>query len=292
MLFQIPEFGMLVFAMMVTVLTGGIDLSIIGTTTLSGVMAALVMVNFFSPGIEGSQEIVIISLTILTAIATAVICGAINGVLIGVVGISPILVTLGTANLFLGISLILTGGKAITGFPESFIFLGSGSISIIPVPFLIFIFFALVLVFFLKKTVTGFNTYMVGANPIAAKFSGINTKLTLVKAYVLSGFFCSIAALIIISRVNSINVGYGSAYLFRALLVVILGGVAVSGGFGSVASVLLGIFILQVISSGLSIMGVNAFLRNVVWGIVLILTMIFNLYLTKPKVYRGGKLKK
>jgi len=290
MLFQIPEFGMLVFAIMVSVLTGGIDLSIVSTATLSGIIAALVMIKFGSSGSSGLQEPVIIFLAVLAAIVVSVICGSFNGILIGFMGISPILVTLGTSKLFEGISLVLTKGEALTGFPEVFLVLGSGTVSIIPVPFVIFLFFVLIISLFLSKTVTGFNVFMLGVNPIVARYSGINTKLVLLKAYMLSGFFCGIAALIIISRVNSIKVGYGSAYLLRALLVVILGGVSPSGGFGSVSGVLLGIFILQVISSGLSIMGVNAFLRNVVWGSVLILVMISTFLMTRFKNFRELKL--
>lgn len=281
MLFQIPEFGILAFAMMVPLLSGGINLSIVSTSILSGIMAALVMTKLILLGSGNLYIFIIIVLGILVAIITSIICGTINGFLIGAIGISPILVTLGTEKLFSGISMVITKGEPISGFPEKFLFLGVGTVSIIPVSMIIFLAVAFLLSLFLNKTGTGFNIYMLGSNPIAAMFSGINNKLLLIKVYIISGFLSGISAMIIISRVDSVKVGYGDSYVLKALLVTILGGVNPYGGFGSVFGVVLAILILQVISSGLTLIGISAFFRNVIWGGILFLVMAINFYRTK-----------
>ncbi len=281
MLFQIPEFGILAFAIMVPLLSGGINLSIVSTCILSGIMAALVMTELIPPGSGDLYIFMIIGLAILVAIITSIICGTINGFLIGVVKISPILATLGTAKLFSGISMIITKGHSISGFPKEFLFLGGGTISIIPTPMIVFLVTALLLGLFLNKKSTGFNIYMLGSNPMAAMFSGINNKSLTLKVYIISGFLCGIAAIIMISRVDSVKVGYGSSYLLKAILVSVLGGVDAYGGSGSVTGVVLAILILQVISSGLTLIGISAFFRTVIWGALLLLVMIIGFFKVK-----------
>jgi len=279
MAFQIPEFGILSLAITITLINGGIDLSIISTAVLTAIVSATVMDKFISLGSGDLYIIFIIVLAILAGILISIICGTINGFLVSVAGISPIIVTLGTSRLFEGFSMVITKGHAISDFPKKFLFLGGGTIFELPVPLIIFGSIALLLALLLNKTPLGFSIYMVGSNPVAATFSGLNNRNVIIKTYIISGILSGIAGIIILSKVNSIKVGYGSAYLLRCVLVAILGGVDPKGGFGSISGVISGVFILQIVASGLNIMGVSQFFRNVVWGLMLIIVMIIK-YLT------------
>jgi simple sugar transport system permease protein len=306
MAFQIPEFGVLALAMMVAMLSGGIDLSIISITNLAGIIAAIVLLSMSYPesldlsmllkGImaeeaavtklalqepTGLKMFMIITVTIIVAIGIAGICGLLNGVLVSVIKIPPILATLGTMKLYEGISLVITKGSPITNFPKPFLFIGSGTVSIVPVPMLIFIGCIILVSILLKRTRLGFSIYAVGENSMAALFSGLKNRQILIKTYLVSGLLAGVATILIISRVDSVKVGYGSSFLLQAVLVVILGGVSYLGGIGNVAGVVLGIFILRAISSGFNIIGFSNHFRNVIWGSMLVLVTIVNYIVPK-----------
>lgn len=275
---QIPEFGFLAIAMMLAMLTGGIDLSVISTANLAGIAAALILTKFSIPQLGGYEEIFIIISAIAAALTVSLICGFINGVLIAYIGVPAILATLGTMGLFSGIAIIVTKGYGILGFPEKFLLIGSGTIFLMPVPMIIFIICALMMVLILNKTSFGFNIYMLGSNPTVARFSGLNNENILVKTYMMSGLFAGLASIIMISRVNSIRPGYGSAYLLQAILVCVLGGVDPSGGYGNISGLVMGIITLQILQSGFNILSFSPFFKKVIWGLILILVMVINFY--------------
>lgn len=299
--FQIPEFGILALAMMIAMLSGGIDLSIISIANLSGIIAALVLLTLSYHGSMDFKTLLqgimaekamtldiaqtapagiamfgIVLLTAVVAIAVAALCGLLNGVLVATFRIPPILATLGTMKLFEGISLVITKGSPIKNYPKQFLFIGSGTVSHIPVPMIIFVICILAVRFFLEKTRLGYEIYAVGENPTASLFSGLNNKAVLIKTYLVSGVLAGIAAILIMSRVDSVKVGYGSSYLLQTVLVVILGGVSYLGGIGNVTGVVLGILILRAISSGFNIIGFSNHFRNVIWGSMLVLVTIVN----------------
>jgi simple sugar transport system permease protein len=273
---QIPEFGLLAIAMMIAMITGGIDLSVVSITNLTGVAAALILKNFITPETAVHQAFFIMALAVITAIALSVMCGLMNGLLVSHVGVPPILATLGTQGLFFGIAIVITQGHGITTFPEKFLFIGSGKLGVIPMPFIIFIAVALIIALVLNRTSLGLSMYMVGANPVVARFSGINNNRILIWTYMLSGLLAGVSSVIMISRVNSMRPGYGYAYLLQAILVVVLGGVDPSGGFGTVLGVIMGIVILQVLQSGFNILAFNPFFKKFIWGMMLLLVMVIN----------------
>ncbi len=286
---QIPEFGLLAIAMMVTMITGGIDLSVVSTTNLTGVVAALILKNMITPEMASSQTFLLMASAVAAAVALSAVCGIVNGFVITRFGVPPILATLGTQGLFLGIAIIITEGHGITGFPEKFLFLGSGKIGGIPMPFIIFVVVTFLIYIFLNKTKLGLSMYMVGSNPTVARFAGVNNNNVLLKTYMLSGLLAGISSVIMISRVNSMRPGYGYAYLLQAILVVVLGGVDPYGGFGSVLGVVMGIIILQVLQSGFNILAFNPFFKKFIWGLMLLVVMIINFFVAKYK-QRAKKL--
>lgn len=278
MSFQIPEFGLMAIAMMLVMLTGGIDLSIVGIANLSGILAALVLIRYIPKDAGTGSIIPVVVVSIVISIAAGIVCGLINGLAVTKIGIPPILATLGTMQFFTGIAIVITKGTAVFGFPEQFILIGNGSIGIIPISFLIFIAFAAVFFILLNKTSFGLKLYMLGTNPKSSKFSGINNNLLLIKTYVYSGILASLAGLIIIARTNSAKADYGTSYTLQAILVAVLGGVSPNGGFGKITGIIMAIFTLQFLSSGFNIMHISNLLKDFIWGAVLLLVMIINYF--------------
>jgi simple sugar transport system permease protein len=276
MVSQIPEFGLLTVAMMVAMITGGIDLSVVSTTNLTGVIAALILKSMITPQMNGTQVFFMMALAVFVAIALSVVCGLLNGVVITKFGVPAILATLGTQGMFLGIAIAITQGHGISTFPEKFLFIGNGMIGMVPMPFVIFVVVAFLIYLFLNKTKLGLSMFMVGSNPSVSKFAGINNDNVLIKTYMTTGLLAGISSIIMISRVNSMRPGYGSAYLLQAILVVILGGVDPYGGFGSVIGVVMGIFILQMLQSGFNILSFSPFFKKFIWGVMLLLVMVIN----------------
>ena len=277
---QFPEYGLFAMAIMLTMITGGIDLSVVSIANLSGVVGAMVLASHVKAQVFGISPGTIIFLAIIATLAVSFICGLVNGLVITAVGVPAIIATLGTNGLFIGSAIILTEGHGIRGFPEEFLFIGSGTILGIPMPLIIFVVVALIVSLMLKKSAQGFKMYMLGSSPIVTRFSGINNNAVLVKTYLFSALLAGMAAIIIISRVNSMRPGYGYAYLLLAVLLAILGGTNPEGGRGGVLGLCMAIVILQVLQSGLNILGFNPFLKRFIWGLILILFMVVNYYQT------------
>ena len=281
MAFQISGFGFLVIAQMIAIISGGIDFSIVSIMSVSGISAALIMTKFINESSSSGNVILIVILTILVTLVVSVACGFINGLLIGYVGVPPILATLGTMSLFMGVGVIITGARGIVGFPSGFLKIGTGTVFQIPIPLIILVVMSLLVALILNKTVFGLKLYMLGSNPIASIFTGINNKLMLLGTYMLGGFMTGMSAIILIAQANSAKSGYGSGFLIQSIIAVILGGIDPAGGLGSIAGVIIGILIIQMIQSGFNMMGMNIFWTNIIFGTVLIIVMIINLYLER-----------
>lgn len=272
---QFPEYGLLSLANMLAMVTGGIDLSVVSIASLSGVVSASLLSQYQTLGMPVGT---VIALGILIALAVSLVCGLLNGVIIAYARVPAIIATLGTQGLFLGISIIITKGHGIGGFPQAFLFIGNGSILGIPTQFVIFVVVALLVGLLMNRTPQGFSMLMYGSSPQVARFSGISNEMVLIKTYLLTGLLSGVASLIIISGVNSIRPGYGADYLLLSILIAILGGTDPVGGFGTVLGVTLGIFIMQVLQSGLNIMGFSPFMKKFIWGLLLLLVMVIHYY--------------
>jgi ribose/xylose/arabinose/galactoside ABC-type transport system permease subunit len=276
MAFQVPELGILAIAMMVPLLSGGINLAIIATANMAGILMAYILTQFIPEGATGAGPILIMTIAILAGLAMSTVIGFLNGWIIADLGVSPILATLGTMTLIQGANVVLTKGYVISGFPEPIRFIGNGLVLGIPMPLYVFALIAFLLSILLRRTPFGVAIYMMGSNEKATLFSGISIRKTILKIYCLSGFLCGVAALIMISRFNSAKAGYASSYLLVTILAAVLGGVDPFGGFGKIIGLVLSLFILQVISSGLNLLGMSAHLTIALWGGILILILILN----------------
>ncbi|NTU79879.1 MAG: ABC transporter permease [Chloroflexales bacterium] len=276
MAFQLPELGFLALAMMVTMLTAGINLSIIASANLSGIVTALILTQTIRPDTSGAVAAGLIALAIGAGLLTSALIGVLNGLLIALLEVPPILVTLGTMILVNGLAIVVTRGYVIAGFPESVLFIGNGLVFGVPVPLIIFLLGAALMGLILSATQLGVQIVMLGSNPTATFFAGVNTVAVQIQTYLLSGLYAGVAAMIMIARFNSAKADYGASYLLLTVLAAVLGGTSAAGGFGTVSGLVLALVILQVISSGLNLLGVSSFLTMAIWGGVLILVMAVN----------------
>ncbi|MDR9794169.1 MAG: ABC transporter permease [Bacillaceae bacterium] len=280
MMFQLPEFGLFALAMMVVIVTGGIDLSITYTAALAGVAIAILSSNGYP-----------IIIAILGGIAVGLLCGFMNGFIIAKIGVSPILVTLGTMVLFEGLILSITKGNSISGFSPEYTLIGNGYyLGLIPLSIIIFLFVAILTSVLLNKTVWGRSVYMVGSNPVASLFSGVNNSKVLMKVYLYSALLAAIASIIMTSRYNTVKVDLGSSYLLQSVAAAVLGGTEIQGGYGKVIGTLYAVMIFQMISSGLNLMGVPRPIVTVIMGVILIAVLIINFIKVKADENKQKKL--
>ena len=276
MAFQMPEFGLMALAMMIAVLTGGINLSITTGATFASIVAAKILSSQF--GTE--SPVLCVAISVLVCLLMATVTGVINGTIVAYVGVAPMLVTLGTKTLFEGLGLNITKGGSVSGFPELYAEIGNGKVMGIPIPIILYIVVIICCYFLFERTVWGTQVYMIGCNETATRFSGINTKKTLLLVYVYSGILAGLAGILISSRYNSAKTDYGSSYMMQAVSAVVLGGTNIAGGHGTVAGTVIAVAIIQVISTGLNILGVNRYIINIITGGILIAVLVLR-YVTK-----------
>ena len=268
--FQLPELGLLTLAMLMPIISGGLNLAITFTANICGLTVAWVL--HANGGPDAGIMAFIIGSFLALCVGTA--SGLVMGAVIAYTGAHPILVSLSMMIFLRGLGEFLTRGGDISGFPEFIQPLGHGWILGIPIPLLILLIAVAVWQVLMSRTWLGFNTYMIGSNIEATRYSGINTNRVLVLIYALSGAMCAVAGIIMVARFNSVRVGHGESYLLITVLACFLGGVNPFGGFGRVLSVFAALIILQLLSSGLNLLGASQHLATAVWGLLLIGVMI------------------
>jgi simple sugar transport system permease protein len=279
MAFQLPEIGILTLGMMVAMLHGGINLSIVGLANLTGITVALVLHAMLPPGVSGETGWWSVIVAVATGFFVSLLVGFLQGVLIGYAGVSAILATLGTMTLVNGACVLITHGSTLSSFPNSILFLGNGSLGPVPLPLLLFLICAALLSIILRRTTFGFSLYMLGTNQEATKFAGINNRVILLRVYLLSSVLASIAGLVMMGRFNSVKADYGQSYLLITVLAAVLGGTSAGGGYGKVLGVVLAVVMLQIIASGLNLLGVDPFFAIATWGAILLVVMTLNHFL-------------
>lgn len=282
MMIQIPEFGIMTLGMMVIILTNGINLSLTYVASVSGISMAMVMRDMGAAGYDVAACIIC---GIIVGFIVATALGLLNGILVAKLHVSPILATLGTMMLYEGIGLNITQGSAISiaQFYENFGTIGNGTVGIIPIPMIIFIIVAIFAYFLFERTPWGVRLHMLGSNPIAVNYSGINVGKILMQAYLVSAFFCFISAIIMAARYNSMKVDTGNSYLMQSILATVMGGTNISGGYGKVGGTVLAIVTLQFVSSGLKILDVNSFFIDAIMGAILIGVLAINFVYDKAQ---------
>ena len=244
------------------ILTAGLDLSIGANVALSGCLAASVIKITGSP---------------LLGIATGVGCGFIiglaNGVLVTALRIPSFIATYGMMWVLTGITYYYMAGETIHGFPPGFRQLGSGHLFGIPVPVYFMVLFLMIGVLFAQRTTWGQQIYAIGANPIAARLSGVPVERRLVLVYAVSGAMAGLASLIILARINSAQGDIGEELTLPAIAAVLVGGTSLFGGSGTVAGTLIGAMLLTLVLNGMNLLQINSSWQPLATGIIILLAV-------------------
>lgn len=277
MCYLFPEYGILTFGMMFCMLSGGIDLSLVGIANLAGVAAAFVMANM--GGTEAGAGVII--LAIIAALLVGVLCGAFNGFMVGYLKIPAMLVTLCGLQLYTGLAMVITTGPAITGLPEAYVNIANGTIAGIPYTLPIFVLVTVAVAFLLKSTTYGQKVYFLGSNAEASRYSGVNNLKVTIATYTISGVLGAISGILSSSHYGSGKSNYNTSYTLLSLLIVVLGGIHPDGGKGKVIGVAIAIVLLQLISSAFSIMQIDTVINNLVYGLLLIIALTITSYTEK-----------
>lgn len=281
---QFPEFGLMSLGIMVCMITGGIDLSTVGVANLVSICTATLMKAVATE--ENEIAVYVIPLCFVIAILMGAAAGAFNGFLVSRVRIPPILATLGTSELFTGIGIVITDGKAVSKLPRMYSSaINSKIFGLIPTQLVFFAVMAIVIWFLLMRTTYGTKIYMIGTSSKAAVFSGIRTNLLLVKTYMISGICAALGGMVMLANYNSARADYGTVYTLQCVLIVVLGGVNPNGGSGKVSGVVLAICLLQMLQTGINrFPQISSYYISLIWGGVLILVMVLN-YFTEHNIH-------
>lgn len=277
---QVSEFGFLALAMGLAMLTAGIDLSIVSAAVLSGIVGATIMSGQLVP-VTASNSNTLMLIGIGAALVTGMLCGLLNGLMIAKLSIPPILATLGTMILFSGIGMVITDGQSVPIAIVNYSALGATTVANIPLIFILMAVAFLIMGFVLSRTRFGRRIYLFGENNVALRFSGVRNERVIILTYVTIGLLVGIAAIIMVSRVNSARVGFGESYLLQAILVVVLAGYNPYGGRGRVVSLAVGLILLQSLQSAFTILQFNPYVKNLIWGSMLLLVMVVNYYVAR-----------
>jgi simple sugar transport system permease protein len=281
MAYQVPEIAILSIAVMLSMLTGGIDLSIVSISNASALIAAYIMTQNSSE--SGQISTIWILIACILGIILGLLCGVINAFLIAVLNVTPILATLATLTLFNGIAIGITNGISVSDLPEQFIRLGNGTFFGIPTPFVLMIIIAAGVGYLINRTGLGLKIFLIGTNRKAAQYSVMADKKVIAWTYIVSGFLSALAGLIIAARTSAASPDFGNSYILLAIVIVVLGGVNPMGGFGTVTGVVLATIVLQMVASGFNALRFSQFFYLAAQGGVLVLVMMVNTILEQRR---------
>lgn len=263
---QIVEIGIISITMTMTVLLGGIDLSVGSLMALVAAVVGLLVSDGVSP-----------PLACLLGILIGAVCGLFNGVLISRLKMPDIIVTLATMYIFRGIAVVVSGGSWVTNFPAGFSFYGQGNVFGIPFPVIVWIALLLAFAYVLRSTRFGRRIYAIGGNPDAARLAGMSIARTKLAVYLLSGMLAAIAGIIFASRVGSVQVStLGVNVSFEVIAAVLLGGASIFGGVGTLLGTLFGVILLGAIKNGLILAKVSPFWIDAAVGFLIVAAILLH----------------
>ena len=258
--FNFTEKALIALAMALVIISGEIDLSVAAIIAFSSTMMGLALQ--FGVGTPG---------LVAVGILTGLICGAFNGILVTGLGLPSIVVTIGTMSFFRGLSFIVLGDQAYKGYPSSFAFFGQGYVWwVISFEFVLFLIMAVLFYILLHRTNFGRWVFVIGNNPVAAEFSGVRVRRIKLILFCLTGIMSGIAAVLLTSRLGSTRPSIAQGWELEVITMVVLGGVSILGGAGSIIGVVLAAFIMGLVTFGLGLLNVPGIVMSIVIGGLLI----------------------
>lgn len=275
--FNFTEKAIIAFAMALLIIAGEIDLSVAAIIALaSTAMGAAVQMGVGTPGL------------VAIGIGTGVLCGAFNGFLVAGLKLPSIVVTIGTMSLFRGISYMVLGDQAYGKYPADFAYFGQGYvISVISFEFVLFIVMAVLFAILLHATNFGRQVYVIGTNPFAARFSGIPVERVKFILFLLTGLMSGIAAVCLTSRLGSTRPSIAQGWELEVVTMVVLGGVSILGGSGTIAGVVIAAFVMGLVTFGLGLLNVPGIVMSIFVGLLLIITIAIPIVVRRLRAMRG-----
>ncbi|MDK2859663.1 ABC transporter permease [Sphaerochaeta halotolerans] len=279
--FQFSEKAIMALPMIFIIMCGDIDISIASIIAL----CAYVVGNAAQGGAS-------IPSLIFLALLVGTLAGLFNGVMITALEMPAIAVTLATQSLFRGIAIGLLGDQARTDFPENFGFFGQQFIpgTIVPFEFVLYLVLVLLFAFILHKTTYGRRLYAIGNSAEAARFSGIKVKTMRVINFTVTGFFCGLTSILLASRILSVRSNIATGWDLEIITLVVLGGVAITGGKGSVYGVFIGSMLVGYLKFGMGLLKFSGTLMTIVIGLLLIIAVLLPRLLDMYKANRKLRL--
>jgi rhamnose transport system permease protein len=263
------ELALCALPMTLIIITGGIDLSVGSTMALSGVALGMLYERGANPYVGAAA-----------ALAVGAGCGALNGWFVTVVRVHPLIVTLATLAAYRGAAEGISLARPISGFPDSFAALGTGSLAGFPIPSLVFLVLALAGGVMLARTPLGLSLYVIGHNETAARFSGIRVDRIKRWLYTCSGLIAGLAAAIYVARRNTAKADIGSGLELDVITAVVLGGTSIFGGSGRIAGTVLGVALIHETRTFVSWHYDKDELNAIVVGGLLIVAVLANRFFT------------
>jgi len=259
------EKGIMALPMAFVIISGSIDLSVASNLGMS----AIIMASLFKAGMP-------MGLAVLIGLAVGALGGIVNGLLIGKARLPALVATLGTYALYRGISFSILGDQTIKAFPESFEYLGQDTVPGTPVPVQLVLFVVLAVIFglLLHRTSFGRYVYAIGQNETACRFSGVAVDRIKVVVFTLSGLMAALAGVVLASRFGSVRADIGLGFELDVITAVVLGGVDIAGGSGSMIGVVLALFLLGIVRFGMSLLNIRGQVQAIVVGILLVLAIL------------------
>ncbi|KAA3505830.1 ABC transporter permease [Agrobacterium tumefaciens] len=275
--FNFTEKAIIAFAMALLIIAGEIDLSVAAIIALaSTAMGAAVQMGLGTPGL------------VAIGIGTGLLCGAFNGFLVAGLKLPSIVVTIGTMSLFRGISYMVLGDQAYGKYPADFAYFGQGYVySVISFEFVLFLAMAVIFAILLNATNFGRQVYVIGNNPFAARFSGIPVERVKFILFLLTGLMSGIAAVCLTSRLGSTRPSIAQGWELEVVTMVVLGGVSILGGSGTIAGVVIAAFVMGLVTFGLGLLNVPGIVMSIFVGLLLIITIAIPIVVRRLRAIRG-----
>ncbi|MGR9250156.1 ABC transporter permease [Rhizobium leguminosarum] len=272
--FNFTEKAMIAFAMALLVISGEIDLSVAAIIALaSTAMGAAAQLGIGTPGL------------VAIGIGTGLACGIFNGVLVSVLKLPSIVVTIGTMSLFRGISYIVLGDQAYGKYPADFAYFGQGYVVwVFSFEFVLFIVLAILFAILLHATNFGRQVYAIGNNDFAARFSGIPVERVKFILFLLTGVMSGVAAVCLTSRLGSTRPSIAQGWELEVVTMVVLGGISILGGSGTIVGVVIAAFVMGLVTFGLGLLNVPGIVMSIFIGLLLIITIAIPIIARRIKV--------
>ncbi|MFC7405891.1 ABC transporter permease [Georgenia alba] len=264
-LYQVAILAIVAVAQTIVMVVGDFDLSVGTTATLAGATAGALM-------IDGAS----IPSAILLALAVGAAIGAVNGVLVAVFNLSPFIATLAMMTTCMGLTLIVTDGTTLYGWPDTFSIIGQARVNGVPFPVVYAIVVAIVVWLVLRFTTLGRKWYAIGGNAEVARLSGVAVRPTRFLAFVSAGILAALAGVVLVSRLGSAGSGGAENLMMYAVAAVFLGKTVLRSGRANVGGSLIGVAIIGVVQNGLNILGVNTYVQQVLIGVIIVAAVLLS----------------